>query len=102
MPTTVWSHNTIVCRAMNFTPFQLMYGIETMILEEIKHRSLRTATEIVPYPNEADERPTRVRQTQGCGKLEKIPGTEKSMERPKSQTAIIRSRKFGTSVKPQD
>jgi hypothetical protein len=25
MPTAVWSHNTIVCRATNFTPFQLMY-----------------------------------------------------------------------------
>jgi hypothetical protein len=25
MPTAAWSHNTIVCRATNFTPFQLMY-----------------------------------------------------------------------------
>jgi hypothetical protein len=24
MPTVVWSHNTTVCRATNFTPFQLM------------------------------------------------------------------------------
>jgi hypothetical protein len=37
MPTTVWSHNTIVSRAMNFTPFWLMYGAEAMLPEEIKH-----------------------------------------------------------------
>jgi hypothetical protein len=37
MPTTVWSHNTIVCIAMNFTPFWLMCGAEAMLLEDIKH-----------------------------------------------------------------
>jgi hypothetical protein len=37
MPTAVWSHNTIVCRAINFTPFRLMYGAEAMLPEEIKH-----------------------------------------------------------------
>jgi hypothetical protein len=40
MPTIVWSHNTTVCRATNFTPFQLMYEAEAMLLEEVKHRSL--------------------------------------------------------------
>jgi hypothetical protein len=56
MPTTVWSHNTTVCRATNFTPFRLMYGAEAMLPEEIKHRSLRTATETVPCPNEVEEK----------------------------------------------
>jgi hypothetical protein len=37
MPTVVWSHNTTVYRATNFTPFRLMYGAEAMLLEEIKH-----------------------------------------------------------------
>jgi hypothetical protein len=37
MPTAVWSHNTTICRATNFTPFQLMYGAEAVLLEEIKH-----------------------------------------------------------------
>jgi hypothetical protein len=37
MPTVIWSHNTIVCRAINFTPFYLMYGAEAILLEEIKH-----------------------------------------------------------------
>jgi hypothetical protein len=40
MPTAVWSDNTTVCRATNFTPFWLMYGAEAMLPEEIKHRSL--------------------------------------------------------------
>jgi hypothetical protein len=40
MPTAVWSHNTIVCRAIDFTPFWLMYGAEAMLPEEIKDRSL--------------------------------------------------------------
>jgi hypothetical protein len=44
MPTVVWSHNTTVCRAMNFTPFWLMYGGEAMLPKEIKHQSLQTAT----------------------------------------------------------
>jgi hypothetical protein len=56
MPTTVWSHNTTVCGATNFTPFRLMYGTEAMLPEEIKHRSLQTATETVPCPNEVEEK----------------------------------------------
>jgi hypothetical protein len=40
MPTAVWSHNTTVCRAIDFTPFWLMYGAEAMLPEEIKDRSL--------------------------------------------------------------
>jgi hypothetical protein len=40
MPTAVWSHNTTVCRVIDFTPFWLMYGAEAMLPEEIKDRSL--------------------------------------------------------------
>jgi hypothetical protein len=40
MPTAVWSHNTIVSMATNFTPFQLMYGAGAMLPEEVKHQSL--------------------------------------------------------------
>jgi hypothetical protein len=40
IPTAVWSHNTTMCRATNFTPFRLMYGAEAVLPEEIKHRSL--------------------------------------------------------------
>jgi hypothetical protein len=37
----VWSHNTTTSRAIGFTPFKLLYGDEAMLLEEIKHQSLR-------------------------------------------------------------
>jgi hypothetical protein len=56
MPTTVWRHNTTVCRATNITPFWLMYGAEAMLLEEIKHRSLRATTENTICPSEVEEK----------------------------------------------
>jgi hypothetical protein len=37
LPTVVWSHNTTLCRATNFTPFRLMYGAKAVLPEEIKH-----------------------------------------------------------------
>jgi hypothetical protein len=36
MPRVVWSHNTIVYRATNFTPFQLLFGAEAVLPKEIK------------------------------------------------------------------
>jgi hypothetical protein len=56
MPQTVWSHNTIVCRATNFTSFWLMYRAEVVLLEEVKHRSLGTATTTPACPCEAKEK----------------------------------------------
>jgi hypothetical protein len=56
MPTTVLSHNTTICRATGFTPFQLMYKVEVMLPEEIKHQSLRAAAESTTCPNEAEEK----------------------------------------------
>jgi hypothetical protein len=56
MPTAVWSHNTIVCRATDFTPFQLMYGAEAILPEEIKHQSLRAAIESTTCLNETEEK----------------------------------------------
>jgi hypothetical protein len=55
MPMAVWSHNTIVCRATNFTPFQLLFRVEVVLLEEIKHHSLRTIAEAPPCLGEAGE-----------------------------------------------
>jgi hypothetical protein len=55
-PTVVWIHNTTVCRATNFTPFRLMYGVEAVLLKEIKHRSLRTTTETTACPNKVEEK----------------------------------------------
>jgi hypothetical protein len=46
MPMAVWSHNSTVSRATNFTPFRLMYGIEAM----------QVAAESTPCPSEAKEK----------------------------------------------
>jgi hypothetical protein len=56
MPRAVWSHNTTVCRATNFTLFQLLFGAEAVLPEEIKQKSLRTATEAPSCPSEAEEK----------------------------------------------
>jgi hypothetical protein len=56
MPTAEWSHNTTVCIAKKFTPFRLMYGAEAVLLEEIKHRILRTTTETTECPNKAEDK----------------------------------------------
>jgi hypothetical protein len=52
----IWSHNTIVSRTTNFTPFRLLFGAEAVLPEEIKHKSLRTMTEASPRPNEAEDK----------------------------------------------
>jgi hypothetical protein len=56
MPQAVWSHNTTVCRATNFTPFRLMYGAEAVQPEEVKHRSLWTTIGAPACPREAKEK----------------------------------------------
>jgi transposase InsO family protein len=39
-PKVVWSHNTTASRTTGFTPFELLYGEEVMLPEEINHESL--------------------------------------------------------------
>jgi hypothetical protein len=56
MPRTVWSHNTMVCRATNFTPFQLLFRAKAVLPEEIKHQNLHTTTEASSCPNKAEEK----------------------------------------------
>jgi hypothetical protein len=56
MPRIVWSHNTTVCTATNFTPFWLLFGFEVVLLEEIKHKSPRTVAEAPSFPSKADEK----------------------------------------------
>jgi hypothetical protein len=55
MPRAVWSHNTTVCRATNFTLFWLLFRAEAVLPEEINHHSLRTTAEAPPYPSEDKE-----------------------------------------------
>jgi hypothetical protein len=56
MPRVVWSHNTIVCRATNFTPFRLLFGAEVVLPKEIKYQSLRTIAEVPPCPSKVEEK----------------------------------------------
>jgi hypothetical protein len=56
MGMAVWSHNTTVYSAINFTLFWLIYGAEAMLPEEIKHRSLRATVENTVCPSEAEEK----------------------------------------------
>jgi hypothetical protein len=56
MARAVWSHNTIVCKATNFTPFRLLFGAGAVLPEEIKHQSLCTTVEASPCPIEAEEK----------------------------------------------
>jgi hypothetical protein len=56
MPREVWSHNTTVCRATNFTPFRLLFGAKAVLPEEIKNQSMHTTAEAPPCPNEAEEK----------------------------------------------
>jgi hypothetical protein len=52
----VWNHNTIVCRATNYTPFQLLFRDEPVLPEEVKHQSLHTTMDASSCPNEAKEK----------------------------------------------
>jgi hypothetical protein len=52
----VWSHNTTVHRATNFTPFRLMFRTEAVLPEEIKHQSLRTIAKVSPCLNKVEEK----------------------------------------------
>jgi hypothetical protein len=56
LPREVWSHNTTVCRATNFTPFRLLFGADAVLPKEMKHQSLRTTVDAPPCPNEAEEK----------------------------------------------
>jgi hypothetical protein len=56
LPRVVWSHNTSICRATNFTPFRLLYGEEPVTLEEIKLRSARTKAKAIYSPTKAESK----------------------------------------------
>jgi hypothetical protein len=56
LPRAVWSHNTSVCRATEFTPFKLLCGEGPVTPEDIKFRSTRTKTEAIYSPSEAESK----------------------------------------------
>jgi hypothetical protein len=56
LPRAIWSHNTSVSRAINFTPFKLLYGEEPVTPKEIKLYSVRTRSEAIYSPTEAESK----------------------------------------------
>jgi hypothetical protein len=56
LPRVVWSHNTSVSKATNFTSFKLSYGEEPVTLEEIKLRNARTRAEAIFSPIEVESK----------------------------------------------
>jgi hypothetical protein len=78
MPRTVWSHNTTVCRTINFTPFQLLFRTEAVLLEEIKHHSLRTTVDASPCPSEVEEKDLlesqRLKEVEKCRSIKMRQG----------------------------
>jgi hypothetical protein len=103
MPTTILSHNSTACRATDLTPFWLMYGAEAMLPEEIKHRSLRTATETIPCPNEAEEKDLlEFDRLKVMINLEKYQQQTRAWRDPNVRLKRVRPGKSSTSAKPQD
>jgi hypothetical protein len=56
MPRARWSHNTTISKATNFTPFQLLFGVEAVLSKEIKHKASQTMTDVSPCPSEAEDK----------------------------------------------
>jgi hypothetical protein len=57
LPEVIWALNTTETNATGFTPFRLMYGLEAMTPQELKHGSPRaslTATPDVDEPTSKD------------------------------------------------
>jgi hypothetical protein len=99
MPRAVWSHNTTISRATNFTPFRLMYGAEAVLPEEVKHQSLRIAAEVPACPSEAEKRI----YWSSIGSWSWpicISIRNKGMERPEGQAPGTRCRRLGSLAKP--
>jgi hypothetical protein len=84
MPRAVWSHNTIVYRATNFTPFRLLFRAEAVLPEEIKHQSLHTTIEVPSCPNEAEEKDLlELERLKVVANLQKYHGETRSWRDPK-------------------
>jgi hypothetical protein len=52
----LWAYRTSVKSATGFTPFQLVYGIEVVLLIECEIPSLKLAIELLPNTSSSEER----------------------------------------------
>jgi hypothetical protein len=89
MPRAVWSHNTTIYRATNFTPLWLLFGVEAVLSKEIKHQSLRTTTEGLPCPREAEENDLlELERLKEVANLQKYQDDTRSWRDPKVRKKI--------------
>jgi hypothetical protein len=78
-----------------------MYGAKTMLLEEIKHRSLRAAVESAPCPNEAEEKDfLESDRLKVVTNLKKYQEETRAWRDPKVKLKQIQSWKSGAFAKP--
>jgi hypothetical protein len=56
MPKEIWSHNTLVSRETNFSPFWLLFRAKTVMPKEAKHKSIRTMSEDTFCPFEVEDK----------------------------------------------
>jgi hypothetical protein len=55
-PKVVWSHNTSISIAINFTPFKLLFDEKAVTPKEIKFKRARTMQEDVHIPTKAESK----------------------------------------------
>ena len=52
---SLWAYRTSVKKSTGFTPFQLVYGIEAILLIQCQIPSLQLAIELLPYTSVEEE-----------------------------------------------
>ena len=50
----LWAYRTFTKTAMGFTPFQLMYGLEVVLMIECEIPSLRLTIELLPHTTDEE------------------------------------------------
>jgi hypothetical protein len=90
MTKAIWSHNTTISRATYFTPFRLLFRAEAILLEEIKHKSLRTTTEVLCCPSEAEDQDLlELDRLKAVANLQKYHEETKAWRDPKVKLSVF-------------
>ena len=59
---SLWAYRTVVKTAMGFSPYQLVHGVESILLVECKIPSLKLVVEILPDTSPLEERLVHLEQ----------------------------------------
>ena len=69
VPKVIWSHNTSISRATCFSPFNLLYGEEAVMLEEIRFEGIRTTQPFDPHVEAAAKETLEIRRIEAANNL---------------------------------